>query len=129
MNTEQKKRLKKVIITGCILGIACIAYLIVYHFTGIGVPCVLNRYTGLKCPVCGLMHMLTSILMCDLAEAFYYNRVLFIMLPVIAAIFADNTLFYIIKGTVSFPKAEKAVIIFLTSVLIIWGVYRNVAGI
>ena len=129
MNTEQKKRLKKVIITGCILGIACIAYLIVYHFTGIGVPCVLNRYTGLKCPVCGLMHMLTSILMFDLAEAFYYNRVLFIMLPVIAAIFAYNTLFYIVKGTVSFPKVEKAVIIFLTSVLIIWGVYRNVAGI
>ena len=123
MNTEQKKRLKKVIITGCILGVACIAYLIVYHFTGIGVPCVLNRYTGLKCPVCGLMHMLTSILMFDLAGAFSYNRVLFIMLPVIAAIF------YIIKGTVSFPKVEKAVIIFLTAVLIIWGVYRNVAGI
>lgn len=128
MNTEQKKRFKKVIITACILGIACFVYLLVYHFTGIGVPCVLNHYTGFKCPVCGLMHMLTSILMLDLAEAFSYNRMLFIMLPVIAAIFAYNILFYIIKGTVRFPKAEKALIIFLSAVLIIWGVYRNVAG-
>lgn len=116
------KRLLKSYITVMLIGGA---YAVFYSFTHIGIPCIFHSITGLNCISCGVTRMLVSLLKGNLYEAYCYNRLLFVTLPLFV--------FYIIRGSIQYVKYGKAVYtkidkiifgIFITAA-VIFGFVRN----
>lgn len=52
---------------------------VLYRNAGIGVPCPLLLLTGIQCPFCGGTRMVASLLSGDLAAAWHYNPLLFLV--------------------------------------------------
>ncbi len=50
-------------------------------YTGIYIPCLLYRITGIKCPGCGITGMCKCLLAGDLSGAFCYHPFLFLTGP------------------------------------------------
>lgn len=94
-----KKRLAHEIKKHIIYFIIGFAYYIWVVFTGIYIPCVFNLITGLKCPGCGISHMLVSLSRFDISDAFFCNPLLFIAIPVLTAIYIVKKIYYIRNGT------------------------------
>lgn len=67
-----------------------IPYLIFVLATGLRFPCLLYELTHIQCPGCGITRMFMSIALLRFSEAFNYNPLAFILVPIInlAAIFA-----------------------------------------
>lgn len=63
-------------IYGCILFIG-LAYYLWVIVTGVAMPCLYYKTTGLLCPGCGISRMFMSILKFDFVSAFSYNPVCF----------------------------------------------------
>ncbi|MBP1991603.1 hypothetical protein J2Z66_003210 [Paenibacillus eucommiae] len=49
--------------------------------TNIAIPCVFHEVTGLYCPGCGITRAALSLLRLDFVQAFRYNPLVFILLP------------------------------------------------
>lgn len=56
-----------------------IPYTIWGYFTGLWLPCFYNMSTGLVCPTCGISRMFLAVFRLDIAGAFAYNPVMFIL--------------------------------------------------
>lgn len=70
---------------GVSLGVGAILYLKVWlPLTNITVPCVFHEFTGLYCPGCGMTRLILSLFEFDSAQAFRYNPLAFILLPLSA---------------------------------------------
>lgn len=103
------------------------AYYLWIVFTDIYIPCIFNKVTGLKCPGCGITHMMLAIARFDFKTAFLENPLLFIALPVMLGIYIRNRIYYVRTEN----KANRGMIIktleytmlFLT--LLFW-VVRNI---
>lgn len=79
MTDAWKKTIRDVII---ILLIGFVYYLI-YRFTGWGIPCAFREITGLRCPSCGISHMIIDLLHLDFAGAYKENQFLFFTWPLV----------------------------------------------
>ena len=49
----------------------------------IGIPCVFYEITGLYCPGCGITRLCLSLFEGDIYQAFRYNPIIFINLPIL----------------------------------------------
>ena len=96
MSSEQKKRLKKVIKSVAVVVLMGSLYAIFVKVSGWALPCPIKLVTGYFCPGCGITRMCLALLRLDFEAAFYANRLLFFLLPVI--------LFYSLIKTISFIK-------------------------
>lgn len=121
-----KQRLFKVIKTGAVLLAAGCAYAVFVMKTGIFIPCLFRTVTGLKCPGCGVSHMLLSLLKFDLKGAWQSNPVILIMLPLLLYLLAANVYRYVRYGTGKEPKHETVIEIIMIIVLVAFGIFRNV---
>jgi hypothetical protein len=78
---------KKIAWTSCVVG-SLAAALILYLFDPTRVRiypvCVFHRLTGLDCPGCGSLRALHQLLHGNLREAFHFNALLIVSLPVFA---------------------------------------------
>ena len=122
-----KRRIKKVVKTYLILIIIFISYFIINKYTGIYIPCIFKKITGLKCPGCGITHCLFSLVRLQIKKAFYYNPLVFILLPFIILYFIYESYLYI------YNKKDKIIIkipmifyILLLATTIIFGILRNI---
>ena len=115
--------LKKYVIF-CILGIA---YFIWVTLTDIYMPCPFKLVTGLKCPGCGITHMIMALFRLNFKEAFLCNPFLFILLPLIIGANIVNSVYYVVKGEkiVSF-KIERFSGWFLLAITLIYWIMRNI---
>lgn len=50
-----------------------LGYVLWIRMTGLAIPCVVWKTTGLLCPGCGITRMFLALLRLDLAAAFRYN--------------------------------------------------------
>ncbi|OAB40647.1 hypothetical protein PMSD_01740 [Paenibacillus macquariensis subsp. defensor] len=76
---------------GVSLGVGGLLYLKVWlPITHIGVPCVFNALTGFYCPGCGITRAVISLLRLDYIQAFRYNSLVFILLPLYAIYFVTK---------------------------------------
>ncbi len=91
----------------------------------IAVPCLFHRVTGLDCPGCGITRMLVSVLEGDLRAAFRYNPAAFFLLPCVLLLIAYRAFKFVRTGTRSEGKWEKAAVIFMILVFVVFGVVRN----
>ncbi|MFX3639256.1 MAG: DUF2752 domain-containing protein [Candidatus Pristimantibacillus sp.] len=73
---------------GVSLGVGALLYLKVWlPVTKIGIPCVFHELTGFYCPGCGVTRVIQSLLQLDIEQAFRYNSLLFVLLPLYAMYF------------------------------------------
>lgn len=121
-----RSRIKRVIIISTSLLAAGCAYAVLFSKTGIGIPCIFRKITGLMCPGCGTTRMLVSLLKLDFVSAWSYNPVVLCMLPVGAVLFALGLKRYIADGVNRMTKYETFTEYIMIAVLVGFGIVRNI---
>ena len=124
MSTRGKKA---AIIGAAVLLVGCV-YALVLSRTGYGIPCVFRLVTGLKCPGCGVSHMLLGLLRLDFAAAFASNAVLLCLSPVLLVLFALWIFRFVRYESPHSGKTEQVCVRILIGILLAWGVVRNLIG-
>ena len=89
----------------------------------IGIPCVFYEITGLYCPGCGITRLCLSLFEGDIYQAFRYNPIIFIDVPILFILFVLNIF---LKKNKNIKKITDVIIIFLATITIIFGVIRNI---
>ena len=70
-----------------LLGMAGLLYGIFVSYTGLAIPCLFRKVTGLLCPGCGVTGMCVALLHLDWRGAFSCHPVLFVLLLPLTAVF------------------------------------------
>lgn len=117
-------RIKKVIKKFLLLFFFGIAYLVLVDVFHIGFVCVFHEITGLECPGCGITRCILSIIKGNLKEAFHYNMLIFISLP-IAIVYSIYISYNYIKGKKYYKLGDKGWYVILT-IVILFGIIRNI---
>ncbi|MBQ2307105.1 MAG: DUF2752 domain-containing protein [Clostridia bacterium] len=113
----------KVIRTAVLLAVGA-GYYVLYRLTGLGLPCVFHKITGLYCPGCGVTRMVVDLSRLRFAKAFSDNAVLFVLLPVwLAAMLI--LLFRRDSKRLEETRTFKILSIVSLILLIVFGVLRN----
>ena len=84
----------------CVAAVACAGALYLYFMgpNNIPLPCVFNSVTGLYCPGCGAGRACYSILHGQFLNAFCYNPLMTILLPLIGLYIAARMVDWIVTG-------------------------------
>ena len=122
-----RERARKLLRRTVILLAAGALYALFYLRTGIGIPCPLRSFTGLKCPGCGATRMCISLLKGDLAAAWQYNPVLCCLLPLLLLLLAWGICFYIRTGSIAYPRIVNYLLYAALAALIVFFFARNIA--
>lgn len=121
-----KKRIINVIKLNLILLLIFIIYYIVNIKTGLFIPCVFHEITGLKCPGCGITHMLFALINFNFKEAFFYNPLVFIYFPLLIFYYFYMLYLYIYnkkdKILIKIPNILRITVLVIT---ILFGIIRN----
>ena len=86
----------------------------------IGIPCIFYELTGLYCPGCGITRAFLSLLKLNIYQAFRYNMLVIILLPLLVVCLIYKV---ILKGN---KKIPNTVWIFLLIITICFGIFRNI---
>ena len=124
MKDNQKKLLKDTLVCICLLA----AYYVFIRLTGVCIPCVFRKVTGLKCPGCGLTAMCMYIIQFRFADAFHANPLMFVLSPFLAAALIVK-IFFDPVWLGSKSKAYNITVWILLGITFAFGVVRNIAGI
>ena len=116
-------------LSACAAALACAGALYLYFMGPGNIPliCVFHEVTGLYCPGCGAGRACYSILHGQFLEAFCYNPLMTILLPLIGLYIAARMVDWVV--TVGNHIDRKINVKFLTWVLVIvvvYGVLRNI---
>ena len=82
--------------------------------------CPIKTITGLDCPGCGITRMFVALFHGNIYQAFRYNPLIFIELPIIFI------LIILYKLKKEYRKAINIVFIVLLIVTIVYGILRNI---
>lgn len=125
----ERKRLCRIIaITLCIAaGGAGAAFFFIK--TGIGIPCIFNRITGLHCPGCGNTRAVTELLKGHFAASFSFNAMCLPEILYILYVYVYAVINYVKKGFFRYASKVNPIDITALSMFLIWGIARNIAGI
>ena len=92
---------------------------------GIGLPCLLQKYTGLLCPGCGNSRAAISLLKFDFMGAFAYNPLFLLEFGYIFWVYCVASRSYWKGGRFSYqppwPVADAVVLV----AVLAWGILRN----
>ena len=125
MATNKQKRLVKVVFIWILfLTMGLILGAILNHWN-LNIPCIFRMVTGWKCPGCGVTRMCRSIIRLDFKSAFWYNPVVFLMLPLIGVLLINMSYNYVKNGSNRLAKPLEKLVIVMIVVLIVFGVLRN----
>jgi len=103
---------------------AGVLYLIWIKATGLMIPCVFRLATGLKCPGCGVTHMLLDLLRLDFAGARAQNAFLFYTLPLLAAEIIYAQVMSMKKKQL--PRWNEVLLLIYCAALTAFGILRNI---
>lgn len=106
-------------------GAALILYLVLRRFTGLSVPCVFHKITGLKCPGCGITRMLDSLIVLDMEGARKANTFIFFTSPFL--LFELIYEFLLPHRNKRFRRINNILLIIYCVLLIAFGIIRNLA--
>lgn len=82
--------------------------------------CPIKALTGLNCPGCGITRMFVALFHGDIYQAFRYNPLVFIELPIIAI------LILLYRFNKKSRKVVNILFIILLVITIVYGVLRNI---
>ena len=109
--------------TGAGLLCAGLLYGFVLIPLGVRIPCLFYRFTGLRCPGCGVTDLCLALLHGRYREALRYNWGLALASPVLVWLVAR------LWKNGACGKVEKTVSAALLIFLLAWGILRNIWGI
>ncbi len=121
-------RLARALLCGCLIIGAGLAYAYFVSRTGIAIPCPFRLATGLKCPGCGITHMCVAMLHGDFGAAYRSNRLLFFLLPPIAAALAYDAAIYVRDGIARPGRLQNIFFYACIALLVAFAVLRNPLG-
>lgn len=125
-----KFRIYNVIKINILLLLIFVSYYLINKYTGLYIPCIFRIITGLKCPGCGITHVLFSLINFDIKNAFISNPLVFIYLPFIVIYYIYNCYIYIYnKEDKVLVKISNYIWITIIMVTLAFGIVRNVVGI
>jgi hypothetical protein len=118
---KRKAFIKKILTWAAVL----LVYYIFVRITGLSLPCMFHEITGLKCPGCGITHMLLNAAKLDFTQALACNAVLFFMLPFFGVLILIKIIFMPkwLEGT---NPVFNGIMIACCAVLIVFGIVRNI---
>lgn len=116
---------KKILLTGLALSGGLAYYLLLVHFN-IGIPCLFNVITNLKCPGCGITHLILNLSKFKFRQAFLCNQFIFITSPFIIYFIIKKYLCWLLNITFKLNKVENILIILLLIDSIIFTIARNI---
>lgn len=120
--------MKLIIVLTSILGLG-LGYAFLWKAAGISIPCFFNKVTGFYCPGCGVSRMCLALLSFHIKEAFHYNPMVFCLLPLLVLYALRQCVRYVKGIKWQMSEWESRVWKILVTVLIIFGVLRNIPGI
>ena len=112
-------KFKKIIIV-CAIGIIAIIGISILHYFNIGIPCIFYKITKLHCPGCGITRAIISLLKLDFYQAFRYNSLVIILLPLLLIYYLY---IWIFNGK---NKIPQYVWVILLIIIILYGILRNI---
>lgn len=121
----KKARLKKLLLYMMLLGMAGLLYGIFVSYTGLAIPCLFRKVTGLLCPGCGVTGMCVALLHLDWRGAFSCHPVLFVLLLPLTAVFICGAAGYVQNGRFRFARWQNLSLYVSVAALVIFGVVRN----
>lgn len=121
----KKARLKKLLLYMMLLGMAGLLYGIFVSYTGLAIPCLFRKVTGLLCPGCGVTGMCVALLHLDWRGAFSCHPVLFVLLLPLTAVFICGAAGYVQNGRFRFARWQNLILYVSVAALVIFGVARN----
>lgn len=120
-----KQRAAKVLLVTAAILAGGLLYAYGANHWGWWLPCIFNQLTGLRCPGCGVARMCLAILRLDFQRAFYWNPVVFCMLPVLAYLYIYAVCRYIRCGNMRLNRWQTALCWIMVILLLIFTVFRN----
>ena len=104
---------------------------LVYGFFSIQIgfpllPCPFYTFTGFYCPSCGVSRMCIALLHLDFKGAFFYNRAIFLLSPILFLLLLQLCIQYIKTGNTTLSKKQKIVVYGMIFFLILFGILRNI---
>lgn len=121
----KKRTLSLIKVYVLILG-AGLLYALLFSEFNIKIPCLFYSITGHLCPSCGVSRMCIEILKGNFIEAYYYNRLIFILLPLFFVFFVKWSVDYIKTGKITHSKIEMALVIIILIAFGLFGIIRNI---
>lgn len=89
----------------------------------IAIACVFYEITGLYCPGCGITRSILSLIDGDIYQAFRYNPIIFIDIPLIMI---TSIIDFIYKDNKKVKKVTNVIYIMLLIITLVFGVLRNI---
>ena len=89
-------------------------------------PCPFHVLTGYDCPFCGAQRMLLALLHGDIVAAFWFNPVLFCMLPYFAIVLVGAFSKTVKEWRVTKLFGSNRAIFTVILLFCVWGVIRNI---
>ena len=121
-----QKRKKRAFILVVSILFTGLVYAFICNRFHIGLPCIFNCITGLKCPGCGISRMCLALLRLDIIAAWQSNPVVLLLLPLGIAVFIDVLVRYIKSGDRNPKGWSKVAVWVMLVVLLMYGFIRNV---
>lgn len=121
----KRKRLMRILTYVLFVVMAGLLYGIFVEYTGLAIPCLFRRVTGLKCPGCGATGMCIALMHLHFSEAFRCNPVLFVLLPPLAVVFLCGAADYVRYGKWKVKRWQNVVLYIAIALLVAFGIVRN----
>lgn len=86
--------------------------------TNIGIPCVIHELTGFYCPGCGVTRVVLSLLKLDFVQAFRFNPLLFMLVPLYAM--------YFITQKKQMRLIGNVIMVIMLIMTLTFGILRNI---
>ena len=106
-----------IIIAGLLYGIAAM------H--GLGIPCLLYKFTGLMCPGCGNSRAALALLRLDFAAALRYNLLFPLEFFYILWVYVHCCKAYLKGKRFSYQPSCPVMDILILAIILLWGIVRN----
>ena len=127
LTVEEKKRLKKLLIVISVLLTLSITYYVFVKLTGGGIPCIFYSLTNKYCPGCGITRMFVALFSGDIAAAFGYNALMFILFPLALGYGGYLSVLYVKRGSAWSNSLIETVILALVALAALtFGILRNI---
>ena len=118
------KNIKIKIMISLIVILLCTSFFFLYTKINIFIPCLFHQITGLYCPGCGITRCLVSIIKLDFLQAFRYNMLVFILLPIFIFIGIKKYYCWLLnKQCILFSNRFYITLAIIT---ILFGILRNI---
>ncbi|WP_127585605.1 DUF2752 domain-containing protein [Paenibacillus koleovorans] len=103
------------------LAVGGLLYLEVWlPLTKLGIPCVFHTWTGLFCPGCGITRAALALLRLDVEQAFRYNALPFLLVPLYAI--------YALAQRRQMRRTGRMSMAIMLVVVVSFGILRNITA-